>query len=248
MRADWYPGIQAFCSHWRHAPMLQQTLDTLEREFAADSDASIDAAKALVECACRLLVEELDDPAAPLKPAKSDIPLAELLGLATRMLDLGEVRDRAFATLIKEHNRLADALRVLRNEAGTVSHGKDGFIRELSVHHRRAALLAADAIVTFLHEAYLERDPDPVLTLEPIERFAKSNAIIDEHTAIVAEADADEDGILRARVLLPNEDEIPLSVEPSRLLFGVDREAYKLALNACRDAVTSRLPVDEGVA
>ena len=30
MNADWYPGIQAFCSHWRHAPMFQQTLDTLE--------------------------------------------------------------------------------------------------------------------------------------------------------------------------------------------------------------------------
>ena len=199
-----------------------------------------------MECACRLLVEELDDPAAPLKPAKSDIPLAELLGLATRMLDLGEVRDRAFATLIKEHNRLADALRVLRNEAGTVSHGKDGFIRKLSVHHRRAALLAADAIVTFLHEAYLERDPDPVLTLEPFERFSKSNATTDEHSAIIAEAD--EDGILQARVLRPNDEEISLSVEPSRLLFGVDREAYKLALNACRDAATSRLLVDEEVA
>ena len=246
MRADWYPGIQAFCSHWRHAPMLQQTLDTLEREFADDSDASIDAAKALVECACRLLVEELDDPAAPLKPAKSDIPLAELLGLATRMLDLGEVRDRAFATLIKEHNRLADALRVLRNEAGTVSHGKDGFIRKLSVHHRRAALLAADAIVTFLHEAYLERDPDPVLTLEPFERFAESNTTIDEYAAIIAEAD--EDGILQARVLLPNSEEITLSVEPSRLLFSVDREAYKLALNACRDAAASKLSVDEEAA
>ena len=246
MSADWYPCIQAFCSHWRHAPMLQQTLDTLEREFADDSDASIDASKALVECACRLLVEELDDPAAPLKPAKSDIPLAELLGLATRMLDLGEVRDRAFATLIKEHNRLADALRVLRNEAGIVSHGKDGFIRKLSVHHRRVALLAADAIVTFLHEAYLERDPDPVLTLEPFERFAKSNATIDEYAAIIAEAD--EDGILRARVLLPNDEEISLSVEPSRLLFGVDREAYKLALNACRDAAASKLSVDEEAA
>ena len=246
MRADWYPGIQAFCSHWRHAPMLQQTLDTLEREFADDSDASIDPAKALVECACRLLVEELDDPAAPLKPAKSDIPLAELLGLATRMLDLGEVRDRAFATLIREHNGLADALRVLRNEAGTVSHGKDGFIRKLSVHHRRAALSAADAIVTFLHEAYLEREPDPVLTLEPFERFAESNATIDEYAAIIAEAD--DDGILRARVLLPNDEEITLSVEPSRLLFGVDREAYKLALNACRDAAASRFPVDEEVA
>ena len=246
MNADWYPGIQAFCSHWQHAPMLQQTLDTLEREFADDSDATIDAAKALVECACRLLVEELDDPAAPLRPTRTDIPLAELLGLATRMLDLGEVRDRAFATLIKEHNRLADALRVFRNEAGTVSHGKDGFIRKLSVHHRRAALLAADAIVTFLHEAYLERDPDPVLTLEPFERFAESNATIDEYAAIIAEAD--EDGILRARVLLPNNEAITLTVEPSRLLFGVDREAYKLALNTCRGAAASKLSVDEEAA
>ena len=94
-------------------------------------------------------------------------------------------------------------------------------------------------MVTFLHEAYLERDPDPVLTLEPFERFEESNATIDEYASIIAEAD--EDGILRARVLLPNEEEITSTVEPSRLLFGVDREAYKLALNACRDAAASKL-------
>ena len=114
------------------------------------------------------------------------------------------------------------------------------------MHHRRAALLAADVIVTFLHEAYLEREPDPVLTLEPFDRFAESNATIDEYAAIIAKAD--EDGILQGRVLSPNNEEITLSVEPSRLLFGVDREAYKLALNACRDAAISRPPVDEEAA
>ena len=41
---------------------------------------------------------------------------------------------------------------------------------------------------------------------------------------------------------------VSLSVEPSRLLFGVDREAYKLALNACRDAAASRPSVDEAAA
>ncbi|MFC3119908.1 abortive infection family protein [Jhaorihella thermophila] len=180
MTADWFPGIRAFCAHWSHAPMLQQTFQTLESEFQRDSDACIDAAKGLVECACRLLIEELDDPVAPLKPTRSDVPLGELLGLAVRTLELGEVRHRAFANLIREHNKLADALRILRNEGGTVSHGKDGFIAKLSAHHRRASVLAADAIVTFLHEAYLEREPDPVLTLEPYDRFAKSNALIDE--------------------------------------------------------------------
>ena len=149
MTEAWYPGIKAFCVHWHHAPMLQQTLATMEQEFAEGHDACIDVAKALVECSCRILIEELDDPSAPLKPTKSDMPLGELLGLATRLLNLGEIRDRAFADLIKEHNRLSDALRRLQNEAGTVSHGKDGFVEKLSAHHRRAAMLAADAIVTF---------------------------------------------------------------------------------------------------
>jgi hypothetical protein len=234
MSADWYPGIKAFSMHWRHAPMLQQTFETLEREFTDENDACIDAAKGFVECACRLLIEELDDPLSPKKPTAPDTALGELVGLATRMLDLGTVRHRAFSDLIKQHNKLTDTLRVLRNEAGTVSHGKDGFIAKLSVHHRRSAMLAADAIVTFLHEAYLEREPDPVRTFEPYERFEASNALIDEYAALRAEDD--EDGLLHLSVILPDGDEVPLAIETSRLLFGVDREAYKLVLNACREA------------
>jgi hypothetical protein len=234
MSADWYPGLRAFCTHWKHAPMLQQTFETLEREFADENDACIDAAKGLVECACRVLIEELDDPLSPTKPAAGDTPLGHLVGLATRLLNLGAVRHRAFSDLIKQHNKLTETLRVLRNEAGTVSHGKDGFIAKLSAHHRRSALLAADAIVTFLHEAYLEREPDPIRTLEPFERFAVSNAIIDEFTTVRAEMD--ENGLLRAVVVLPDGEEVPLAIEVSRLLFGIDREAYKLVLNACREA------------
>jgi hypothetical protein len=214
--------------------MLQQTYATLEQEFADGHDACIDAAKAIVECACRVIIEELDDPASPRRPSRADVPLGELLGLATRMLDLGEIRDRAFSDLIREHNRLADALRVLRNESGTTSHGKDGFIAKLSAHHRRAALLAADAIVTFLHEAYLENEPDPALTLEPYQRFADTNDLIDEYAALSAESD--DVGGLSILVSLPGGDEIPLFVLPSELLFGVDRDAYKFAANLCREA------------
>jgi Abortive infection C-terminus len=245
MSADWYPGIKAFCTHWRHAPMLQQTFDALEREFADENDACIDAAKGFVECACRLLIEELDDPLSPKKPTAPDAPLSELVGLATRLLELGTVRHRAFSDLIKQHNKLTDTLRILRNEAGTLSHGKDGFIAKLSAHHRRSALLAADAIVTFLHEAYLEREPDPVHTFEPYERFSKSNAIIDEFTALRAELD--EEGFVRAVVVLPDGEEVPLAIETSRLLFGVDREAYKYVLKACREA-KSAAPRDAEVA
>jgi hypothetical protein len=245
MSADWYPGIKAFSTHWRHAPMLQQTFEALEREFGEDNDACIDAAKGFVECACRVLIEELDNPLSPQKPEAADTPLGTLVGIATRLLDLGAVRHRAFSDLIKQHNKLTETLRVLRNEAGTVSHGKDGFIAKLSAHHRRSALLAADAIVTFLHEAYLEREPDPVRTFEPYERFGASNAIIDEFASLKAELD--EEGSIRAVVILPDGDEVPLAIEPSRLLFGVDREAYKFVLNACREAKTA-VPRDADVA
>ena len=234
MTEAWYPGIKAFCSHWYDAPMLQQTLSSMEQEFTDEQDASIDAAKAIVECSCRILIEELDDPSAPLRPAKRDVPLAELIGLVTRLLGLGEVRDLAFMKLIKEHNRLSDALRVLRNEAGTLSHGKDGFVEKLSVHNRRAAMLAADAIVTFLHEAYLEREPDQARTMEPIERFKVSSDLIDRHSHLSVKVD--DDGILQAVVSLPTGDDVALAIATSELLFGVDREAYKLEVNACYEA------------
>ena len=106
MNADWYPGIKAFCQHWSDAPMLQKTLATLEREFADDNDACIDAAKGLIECACRVIIDELDDPLAPLKPSGTDVLMGTLVGVATRLLKLGDVRHREFADLIKHHNNL----------------------------------------------------------------------------------------------------------------------------------------------
>lgn len=102
------------------------------------------------------------------------------------------------------------------------------------MHHRRSALLAADALVTFLHEAYLEREPDPVRTFEPYERFETSNATIDAFATLRLETD--EEGGVQAVVKLPNGDEVPIAIELSRLLFGVDREAYKSVLNACIEA------------
>ncbi len=233
MTADWFPGIRAFCAHWAHAPMLQQTFRTLESEFERDSDACIDAAKGLVECACRVLLQSIDDPASPHTPKSKNPTFGDWLTASIRALELGDVRDESFKKLVSQYHKLTTTLDDLRNKAGTVSHGKDGFIARLSAHQRRAAVLAADAIITFLHEAYLEREPDPVLTLEPFERFSKSNDLIDANCSLVAESD--EEGGLRVSVALPGGDEVSLAVTPAQLLFGVDREAYKLAMNACRE-------------
>lgn len=240
MSSDWYPGIERFCGHWKHAPMLQQTFDTLKQTFTEGHDACIDASKGLVECACRVIIENLDDPANPIKewknsPIKAETPsFKDWVSGALRLLDLTESRDDPFSKILSQHFKLVDELGRFRNLAGPISHGKEGFAQKLSTHHRRAAVLAADALVTFLHEAYLEREPDPVTTLEPYERFPRSNAIIDFH--VEAKAASNEDGWLDITFRLPEGETINLTVEPSRLLFGVDREAYKDVLGLCRNA------------
>ncbi len=49
-------------------------------------------------------------------------------------------------------------------------------------------------------------------------------------------AEEDEEGGLLVIVKLPNKEEIELAISLAQLLFSVDREAYKLALNASREA------------
>jgi hypothetical protein len=59
-------------------------------------------------------------------------------------------------------------------------------------------------------------------------------------------AELDEEGFIRAIVVLPDREEVPLAIETSRLLFGVDRDAYKHVLSACRQAKAA-VPQDADV-
>lgn len=234
MSLDWYPGIRECCSHWKEAAMLQQTFEALDRAFNEGNDACIDCAKSVVEVVCRVIVGELDDPVAPKKPAKEDPSFGDWMSSAVQVLKLGDNRNAAFKKLVSQHHKLTESLGALRNDAGPVSHGKDGFIARLSAYHHRAAVLSADAVVAFLHQAYLEAELDLGRTREPYERFQPLHELIDEHVSLTAEVD--DDGLLQCAVRLPDGDELPLTVEPSRLLYQIDRSAYVTALQAWRDA------------
>ncbi|MDH3069333.1 MULTISPECIES: abortive infection family protein [unclassified Akkermansia] len=234
MTQDWCPGIREACAHWRDAPMLQQTFEALELSLEENNDASIDCAKAIVEVICRVIIDELDSPLNPVKPKGACPDFGEWVASAVRVLKIGESQNTKFLKLVSQHYKLTTALGDLRNAAGPVSHGRDGFLNRLSVHHRRSAVLSADAIVTFLHQAYLEAELDLVRTREPYERFEHLHAHVDSHVSLGCEID--EEGSLIVRVMLPSTDIITLNIEASRLLYQLDREAYVEALNAARGA------------
>jgi hypothetical protein len=198
----------------------------------------------LWEVVCRVVVESFHTQQAPLKPTQETPSLSDWLTASIRALKLGDVRDDRFKKLVSSHHKLADALNDLRHKAGPASHGKDPYLERLADHHRRSAVLAADAIVAFLHQAYLDAQLDPISSREPWERFAQNNALIDAHVGLAEDA---EDGDLPTlRFLLLGGDELPINIEVSRLLYQLDRDAYVEALNAARGAAAYAVaPTDQ---
>ncbi|VAV95285.1 hypothetical protein MNBD_ACTINO02-2293, partial [hydrothermal vent metagenome] len=125
-------------------------------------------------------------------------------------------------------NRLSDALAEMRNETGPVAHGKDGFLDPVTADHARVFLFVGDAILGVLLNAFEGKEPDLSVTREPYESFPHLNERIDR--AVSVEARVDEDGDRQVVVFSvatgPMGEVIELRVEPSRLLYGIDREAY----------------------
>jgi Abortive infection C-terminus len=233
MTFEWCPGIREACTHWHDAPMLQQTFEAFEKSLAEENDTCIDCAKAIVEVVCRIIVDSFHSSQNLIRPTNEVPSMSEWLSAAVRALKLGDVRDEKFKKVVSSHHKLADALNELRNKAGPSSHGRDGFLERLSKHHRRSAVLSADSIVTFLHQAYLDTELDLVQSREPYERFDKLHALIDANVSL--NASVDDDGLLAIDIALPSGDILPLRVEASRLLYLLDREAYVEALIATRE-------------
>ena len=237
MSLDWCPGIREACAYWRDAPMLQQTFEALEHTLEQDNDACIDCAKTVVEVMCRVIVESFYTTNASLKPIQETPTISNWLSAAILALKLGDVRDNRFKKLVSSHHKLADALNELRNKAGPASDGKDPYLERLAGHHRRTAVLAADSIVAFLHQANLDISFAPLISCEPWERFERYNALIDAHVGLVVNLDNED--VPTLRVVLPDGEDIPLTIEVSRLLYLIDRGAYVEALNAARGVLAS---------
>lgn len=232
MTLDWYPGIRECCAYWTNAAMLQQTFAALETAFEQSNDACIDCSKCIVEVVCRIIIDELDDPSNPLKPEEESPAFGKWVSSAVRVLRLGDIRDLAFQKLISQHHKLTETLGTMRNGAGPVSHGKDAFIERLSNYHRRAAVLSADAIVAFLHAAYLDAEVKLGQTRLPYERFKSSHASIDRFADMSLTRDVDGQHYITIAV---GDDTYQLAIDPSQLLFQFDRAAYVEALRQGRE-------------
>lgn len=230
------PNYRRAQQYWPDAPSLGAHYEALATNFSGNGFGLVEHVKSFVESVCLTIMTEHRVPM-----PSSDPSTTELLGAALRSLGLQNSRGATKLDLVLSgFNKLSDGLTAVRNELGAIAHGKDGFLDAITVDHARAFLHTGDAIIGVLLNALDGKQPDMIATRQPYESFPHLNERIDRAVGVGVRIDEDAD---RPIVVLSvttgrSADAIELRVEPSRFLFGIDREAYVEVLKTAEPAAS----------
>ncbi|MEJ8568627.1 abortive infection family protein [Elongatibacter sediminis] len=237
------PNYRRAQRRWPDAPSLAQHYNALASCFVGGGFGLVEHVKSFLESVCVTIMGELREPMPSSAPSTTELLVAALGPLGLRNTKGSSKLDK----VLSGFNRLADALADMRNETGPVAHGKDGFLDAVRTDHARAFLAVGDAIVGLLLNALEGREPDLSATREPYESFPHLNERIDRAVSVVARVDEDGDRavVVFSVAMGPRGEVIELRVEPSRLLYGIDREAYIEVLKSADLAASEAEDEDE---
>ena len=230
---DIAPAFKAVVNRWPDAPNIQAHYADLASTFENNGSSLIELCKSFLEMVCITIVEELDKEL----PDNSTPSTTEYLNCAFNALSIRPQRGAsAIGKIFSGFNKISDGLTYIRDNEGSVAHGKDGFIDAISDRHARVYLLSADTIIALLLQAYDGVEPSILKTRESHSRFSHHNERIDAATQV--EAKVDEDGVVElsfhAGTLV---DGLDIRVPASELLYYLDRQAYVDVLDALRGIV-----------
>lgn len=218
------PSYRRAQQRWPDAPSLAKSHEALKVCFDSNAHGMVEHVKSFIESVCLTIMGELREPMPSSTPSMTELLVAALSPLGLRNSRGASKLDK----VLSGFNRLADALTEMRNDNGPVAHGKDAFLDAMTTDHARAFLHTGDAILGVLLNALEGKQPDLTVTREPYESFPHLNERIDR--SVNVEARIDEDGdrpmVVFSVATGPRGEAIELRVEPSRLLYGIDRSAY----------------------
>jgi len=206
------------------AESLDQLIQAIESAIDGVPDFAFGLSKALIESVCKTVLADIGHPADP----NWDAP--RLLRETTNRLALlpeghpnpAKARDSIEKT-VRGLLQTVQGLCELRNEHDIASHGRDAFSPRLSLRQAMLAAQAADTIVAFLYR--IDRDA--------VSRTPGERVYYEDHKEFNETFDQDNDFVQIGE----------LELQPSRVLFHTDREAYKAALN---DYILERDGRDDG--
>lgn len=218
------PNYRRAAERWPEAPTLSSHYQALVGCYNGSGYGLVEITKSFIECVCRTILGEFTE-----EELSSRATTTEMLVKAMEVLGLKRTRETGqLNSLISAHAKLANALSDMRDNHGPIAHGKDGFLDALTDNHLRAYLLTGDTLLCLVLSALDGTNPDLQYTREPYERFHHLHNRIDRSVTVDVAFDDDERSPVISLVFstesLP--DGVSLLVEPSRLLYALDRTAY----------------------
>jgi hypothetical protein len=231
---DALPNYRRASDRWPQAPALAQYHAAINHCIAGNEHGVVEHVKSFIECICITIMGEFGEPL-PSNPTST-----QLLTEALKALGLQNSRGASkLDKVLHAFNKMSDALSEMRNENGPVAHGKDGFLDVIEEDHARSFLHTGDAIVGVLLNALEGKQPNLLVTREPYERFAHLCERIDRSVGLNAKVEFENDlPVLIVSLSIGNKPEtIDLRIEPSRLLYGIDRNAFVEVLSDAPEAL-----------
>ena len=217
------PNYRRASERWPQAPALLQYHEAISLCIAGNGHGVVEHVKSFIECVCTTILVEFGEQL-PSEPTST-----ELLVAALKPLGLQNTRGASkLDKVLSAFNRLSDALSEMRNENGPVAHGKDGFLDVIEEDHARAFLHTGDAIIGLLMNAMEGKQPNLLFTREPYERFKHLCERIDRSVGIEAEVDEEGGGpiLVLSLSVFGKPEKRKIRIEPSRLLYGIDRTTF----------------------
>lgn len=191
---------------------IEQQIRAIEQAIESVPDFAFDLSKTLVEQVCKTVLADIGQPGNP----NWDGPqlLRETLNRLS-LLPRGHpggagARDCVEKT-IRGMLQTIQGLCELRNQYGLASHGRDAQAARMDLRQATLAAQAADTIVSFLYR--IHRDA--------LNQTPGARVYYEDHTDFNKAFDDDNEPIRLGELVL----------QPSRVLFHADAEAYKAALN-----------------
>lgn len=203
---------------------VEQQIFAIEKALESVPDFAFDLAKTLVESVCKTILEDIGRPPDP----RWDAPrIMRETTTYLSMLPPGHAHvasaQDSIAKTLNGLNTTVQGLCELRSRYGIASHGRDGFSARLGLRQATLAAQAADTIVAFLYR--IHRDA--------LSQTPGARVYYEDHAEFNEAFDLDNEIVRIGK----------LELLPSRVLFHVDREAYKAALN---DFIAERDEPDNG--
>lgn len=233
------PNYARARDRWPNAPALVQYYSAILECIRGNTHGTTEHVKSFIECVCITILGECGQALPASTPT-----CTQLLTEALRSLGLENQRGASkLDKVLNGFNKLADAISEMRNDNGPVAHGKDGFLDVLEEDHARAFLHTGDAIVGLLLNALEGKQPNLLVTREPYERFKHLCDRIDRSIQVTASVDEDSSGsmLVVSLAVWGKPEGIELRIEPSRLLYGIDRTAFIGMLSDVPEAIVGQL-------